>query len=167
MKQWMLISTLAVFSVALAADGIQSGVRGAGVVKTAEGTKVEVKMHLANVEKNGKTAVFGELEAFTVNKTDKTETTLYVSPLNNKVPVKGTLTVSGSTATLNAKARLVIRSRSTVKKFEGDVVVTIVDSVSAGKDTLSLNFTSAAGATSFSGTVERGNLIVWTGAPKP
>ena len=161
------LASLAFASVAQADPIAQSGVKGAGVAKNAAGQGAEIKVKLGNfVLKNNKTAVFGELEFETANKAEKTVSSLVVSPLNNKLPVAGTLTVTGNVATLEAKGTLRVRSKGQVIKTDGKVNLTVTDNGKTG-DTFTISFTAGTETRTFNGTLAKGNLIVFTSTPNP
>jgi hypothetical protein len=137
------------------------------VAKNAAGQGAEIKVKLGNfVLKNNKTAVFGELEFETANKAEKTVSSLVVSPLNNKLPVAGTLTVTGNVATLEAKGTLRVRSKGQVIKTDGKVNLTVTDNGKTG-DTFTISFTAGTETRTFNGTLAKGNLIVFTSTPNP
>ena len=155
------LASLAFASVAQADPIAQSGVKGAGVAKNAAGQGAEIKVKLGNfVNKNNKTAVFGELSFETANKAEKTVSSLMVSPLNNKLPV------AGNVATLEAKGTLRVRSQGKLFKTDGKVSLTVTDNGKTG-DTFTISFTAGKETRTFSGTLAKGNLVVFTSAPNP
>jgi hypothetical protein len=167
MKQTLIFLTIGVLGVAFAVQSGNSGARGAGIAETTEGKKAEVKMKLANQTKEGKTLLFGELEAQAVNRQEQTTSIIRVSPANNRVPVRGKLKVEGNIATLEALGVLTVRSKNKVERFEGTVRARIEDSSVEGQDKFSVSFKKGDRSISFEGIVKKGNLVVWTGGSQP
>jgi len=159
MKLPLVTITFIALALVSAQDQQASGVRGGGVGRNSSGQVAEIKVRFANVKREEKVLVFGELEFATTNRTTKTRYAVRVSPRDNRKPVRGTLSINGNTATFEGAGSLLVSVNGRQERIEGVVRAQLIDRGETN-DAFAITFTKNGRTESFEGKLDKGNITV-------
>ena len=165
MKTTTIVSSLvfAAFLPAftLAQKAPTSSVAGAASLTGGTGQEAGAKLKFANVAREGKSVLIGELEFGWAKKADKLTVTILVSPADKNL-VPGKLGVIDNVATLSSRGRMRVVQKGQTVVIEGKVEMMITDMGKSKPDLFAIKFVPNKGDRTFtySGSTLKGDFVV-------